>query len=100
MPSTVFGSADGDEAVARICPPALLREAQTTLATLTDIECRYETLSHHAEVRRRKRSPCPTALQGNLRRRERRERQRAVQRFTAVDSRISKLIFDDLTSHA
>ena len=100
MPNTSARSADGDQAVARIFPPDLLSEAQSTLATLADIECRYETLSHHVDNRPRKKSACSKALQASLRRRQRRERQRAVKRLTAVHSRISKLIFDDLTSSA
>ena len=34
MPTTFSGIAEGDLAVARIFPPDLLTEAQTTLATL------------------------------------------------------------------
>lgn len=100
MPNTSSRIADGDQAVARIFPPEMLIEAQSTLATLADIDCRYDTLSQHVVVQRRKRLASPDALQASLRRRQRRERQRAVQRLTAVHSRISKLIFDDLTSSA
>ena len=100
MPNISARSADGDQAVARIFPPYLLIEVQSTLASLADIDCRYDTLSQHVVVQKRRRLASPDARKASLRRRQRKERQRAVQRLTAVHSRISKLIFDDLTSCA